>query len=62
MPAAGNGPDHATHRQDQGRNDDMLIIRGVNVFPTQIEERVLKQPGLSPHYQLRVGRRAISTC
>lgn len=39
-----------------GRNDDMLIIRGVNVFPTQIEERVLKQPGLSPHYQLRVSR------
>jgi phenylacetate-CoA ligase len=41
-----------------GRNDDMLIIRGVNVFPTQIEERVLKQPGLSPHYQLRVSREA----
>lgn len=40
----------------KGRNDDMLIIRGVNVFPTQIEERVLKQRGLSPHYQLRVGR------
>jgi len=40
----------------KGRNDDMLIIRGVNVFPTQIEERVLQQRGLSPHYQLRVGR------
>jgi phenylacetate-CoA ligase len=40
----------------QGRNDDMLIIRGVNVFPTQIEERVLNQPGLAPHYQLRVSR------
>jgi phenylacetate-CoA ligase len=39
-----------------GRCDDMLIIRGVNVFPTQIEERVLRQPGLSPHYQLRVSR------
>ena len=39
-----------------GRSDDMLIIRGVNVFPTQIEERVLEQPGLAPHYQLRVGR------
>lgn len=39
-----------------GRCDDMLIIRGVNVFPTQIEERVLKQPGLAPHYQLRVSR------
>ncbi|MBI2995039.1 MAG: phenylacetate--CoA ligase [Gammaproteobacteria bacterium] len=39
-----------------GRSDDMLIVRGVNVFPTQIEERVLKQPGLAPHYQLRVTR------
>ena len=39
-----------------GRSDDMLIIRGVNVFPTQIEERVLQQPGLAPHYQLRVSR------
>ena len=39
-----------------GRSDDMLIIRGVNVFPTQIEERVLQLEGLSPHYQLRVTR------
>ena len=39
-----------------GRSDDMLIIRGVNVFPTQIEERVLKQDGLGPHYQLNVAR------
>jgi phenylacetate-CoA ligase len=39
-----------------GRSDDMLIIRGVNVFPTQIEERVLQQDGLSPHYQLHVTR------
>jgi phenylacetate-CoA ligase len=39
-----------------GRSDDMLIIRGVNVFPTQIEERVLQQPALAPHYQLRVSR------
>ena len=39
-----------------GRSDDMLIIRGVNVFPTQIEERVLKQQGLAPHYQLHVTR------
>jgi phenylacetate-CoA ligase len=34
----------------------MLIIRGVNVFPTQIEERVLQQAGLAPHYQLRISR------
>lgn len=39
-----------------GRSDDMLIIRGVNVFPTQIEERVLKTPGLAPHYQIHVTR------
>ena len=37
-----------------GRTDDMLIIRGVNVFPTQIEELLLKQEKLSPHYQLVV--------
>ena len=39
-----------------GRSDDMLIIRGVNVFPTQIEERVLSIETLAPHYQIRVSR------
>ncbi len=39
-----------------GRSDDMLIIRGVNVFPSQIEELILRQPKLSPHYQLEVSR------
>ncbi|HCN89712.1 MAG TPA: phenylacetate--CoA ligase [Oxalobacteraceae bacterium] len=39
-----------------GRSDDMLIIRGVNVFPTQIEELILKQPKLAPQYQLIVTR------
>src|SRR5262249_35378371 len=39
-----------------GRTDDMLIIRGVNVFPSQIEELLLKQPGLAPHYVLEVRR------
>ncbi len=39
-----------------GRSDDMLIIRGVNVFPTQIEEIVLQHPKLSGQYQLVVGR------
>ncbi|MFZ6649434.1 phenylacetate--CoA ligase PaaK [Undibacterium sp. TJN25] len=34
-----------------GRSDDMMIVRGVNVFPTQIEELILKQAVLSPHYQ-----------
>lgn len=33
-----------------GRSDDMMIVRGVNVFPTQIEELILKQPQLAPHY------------
>jgi len=39
-----------------GRSDDMLIIRGVNVFPSQIEELILKQPKLAPHYQIEVTR------
>ena len=39
-----------------GRSDDMLIIRGVNVFPTQIEEQVLKCPGLAPHFLIEISR------
>jgi phenylacetate-CoA ligase len=39
-----------------GRSDDMLIIRGVNVFPTQIEEILLKNPSLCAQYQLQVSR------
>jgi phenylacetate-CoA ligase len=39
-----------------GRSDDMLIIRGVNVFPSQIEELVLRIDGLTPHYQLELTR------
>jgi phenylacetate-CoA ligase len=39
-----------------GRSDDMLIIRGVNVFPSQVEEIVVQQPMLSPHYVLEVRR------
>lgn len=39
-----------------GRSDDMLIVRGVNVFPTQIEEMILRVPALSPHYVLEVTR------
>ncbi|WP_355661359.1 phenylacetate--CoA ligase PaaK [Halomonas salifodinae] len=39
-----------------GRSDDMLIIRGVNVFPTQIEEQILKVERLSPHYEIEVSR------
>ncbi len=39
-----------------GRSDDMMIIRGVNVFPSQIEELILKVSELSPHYQLELTR------
>ena len=39
-----------------GRSDDMLIIRGVNVFPTQVEDLILKQPELTPHYLLEITR------
>lgn len=39
-----------------GRTDDMMIIRGVNVYPTQIEELVLKQSLLAPHYHLEIFR------
>ena len=42
-----------------GRSDDMLIIRGVNLFPTQIEELVLQQGQLSGHYQLVVTREGL---
>jgi len=48
------GTARAVRRMERvtGRTDDMLIVRGVNVFPTQVEELLLRVPGLSPHYQL----------
>jgi phenylacetate-CoA ligase len=39
-----------------GRSDDMIILRGVNVFPSQIEEIVLRTPGVAPHFQLELSR------
>jgi len=39
-----------------GRSDDMLIIRGVNVFPSQIEEALLRVEGTAPHYQIEITR------
>ncbi len=39
-----------------GRSDDMIILRGVNLFPTQIEELILRTPALSPHFQLHLSR------
>ncbi|MFC5551678.1 phenylacetate--CoA ligase PaaK [Massilia aerilata] len=48
----------AMRRMDRitGRSDDMLIIRGVNVFPSQVEEQVLQMPALAPQYQLVVSK------
>ena len=43
-----------------GRSDDMLIIRGVNVFPSQIEEVLLKVPEIGAHYEIIVDRGIIS--
>ncbi|HWA91705.1 MAG TPA: AMP-binding protein [Rhizomicrobium sp.] len=40
----------------KGRSDDMLIVRGVNIFPRQIEELILEEPSLSPHYRIEVTR------
>ena len=39
-----------------GRSDDMIILRGVNLFPTQIEELILRIPALSPHFQCQLAR------
>lgn len=39
-----------------GRSDDMIILRGVNIFPTQIEEQLLKCGGLAPHFQIELVR------
>jgi phenylacetate-CoA ligase len=39
-----------------GRSDDMLIVRGVNVFPTQIEEQIMRDPRLSGNYQIMLSR------
>jgi phenylacetate-CoA ligase len=39
-----------------GRSDDMLIVRGVNVFPSQLEELIVRDPRLAPHYQIYLTR------
>ena len=51
------GRSHLRILRVAGRNDDMLIIRGVNVYPSQIEAVLVGRPGLAPHYQLVVERR-----
>ena len=53
----GCGRTHLRIRRITGRNDDMLIIRGVNVYPSQIEAVLVGLPGLAPHYQLVLERR-----
>ena len=52
------GTARAMRRMDKitGRSDDMLIIRGVNMFPSQVEELILRDKTLAPHYQLEISR------
>ncbi len=52
------GTARAVRRMEKvtGRTDDMIILRGVNLFPTQVEELLLRVEGLSPHYQLVLSR------
>jgi phenylacetate-CoA ligase len=45
-------PAHRRMERITGRSDDMIVLRGVNVFPTQIEEVLLRIPALAPHFQL----------
>jgi phenylacetate-CoA ligase len=51
------GRSHLRLRRITGRNDDMLIIRGVNVYPSQIEAVLVGLPDIAPHYQLVLERR-----
>jgi phenylacetate-CoA ligase len=50
------GRTHARIMRVTGRNDDMLIIRGVNVYPSQVEAALVGLPGIAPHYQLVLTR------
>ena len=51
------GRTHARMEKVMGRTDDMLIIKGVNVFPSQIESVLIGMEGVGPHYQLVVTKR-----
>jgi phenylacetate-CoA ligase len=53
----GCGRTHLRIRRITGRNDDMLIIRGVNVYPSQVEAVLVGLPDVAPHYQLVVERK-----
>ena len=52
------GTARSIRRMDKitGRSDDLIILRGVNVFPSQIEEHILKIDGISPHYQIELAK------
>ncbi len=52
------GTARSMRRMDKiiGRSDDMIILRGVNIFPTQIEEQIIGLPELSPHFQIELGK------
>ncbi len=53
------GRTHARMARVFGRSDDMLIIRGVNVFPSQIEDILVRIEGVEPHYQIIVDREGV---
>lgn len=59
-----NGTSRPMRRMQKitGRTDDMMIIRGVNVFPSQIEEILLKQPSMAPHYQIELSHQGNLDC
>jgi phenylacetate-CoA ligase len=52
----GTARSHRRMEKVTGRSDDMMIVRGVNVFPTQIEELLMRCEQLSPHYQIELTR------
>jgi phenylacetate-CoA ligase len=53
------GRSHLRIKRITGRNDDMLIIRGVNVYPSQVEAALIGMPDVAPHYQLVVERKGV---
>jgi phenylacetate-CoA ligase len=53
------GRTHVRIMRVTGRDDDMLIIRGVNVFPSQVEAVLVGFPGLAPHYQIELTREGV---
>src|SRR5205807_10330505 len=50
------GRTHVRIMRVTGRTDDMLIVRGINVYPSQLEAVLVSLPGLSPHYQIVLTR------